>query len=156
MSDPRLLAWILAPLALGACHLLAPWPGLQAVAHVLLVLGIAPAFRTPLGSVLWACAAGWMAESSLHLYPRLGGTPMADMAIALLAWWMRANWPPESRTAFWSRMGMLAVLHLLGVHLLVRLAAGSHAWGWSWLWPLVAVPLWGSLAWHLQRVPVRR
>lgn len=156
MTDPRLQVWILAPLALGACYLLAPWPGLQAVVHTLLVLGIAPAFRTPLGAVLWACAAGWTAESALHLYPRLGGTPMADMALALLAWWMRAQWPPEGRTAFWSRMGTLAAFHIVLVHAVVRLAAGPHAWGWIWVWPLATVPLWGTLAWRLQKVPVRK
>lgn len=156
MTDRRPLLWLLAPLTLAAIYLVAPWPGPQALLHVALVLGLAPAFRSPLTAVLWACAAGWTFEAALHLYPRLGGTPLADMTLALLAWWLRAQWPPEGRTAFALRLGVLAVLHLLLVHLLVRLTAGAHAWGWSAAWTLVGVPLWAALAWPFQRIPLRR
>jgi len=49
---------LLALVSLGAIQLTAPWPGLQAICHVFLVLGLAPGFPSPFQGMLWAAAAG--------------------------------------------------------------------------------------------------
>lgn len=140
---------LLAVLCLGVVHQTAPWPGLQAVAHVFLVLGLAPEFRSPLIGALWAAAAGWVLEGSLRMYPHMGGTPLANLLICLLASWTLVQWPPQERKAFWARMAAFTVAHGLLVHGLVRLTAGAHAWGSGPLWTLLLVPVWATVAFKL-------
>ena len=139
----------LAVLCLGAIHQTAPWPGIQAVFHVLLALGLAPEFRSPLGGALWAAAAGWVMEGSLRMYPHMGGTALANMIVCLLMTWTLSHWPPLSLRHYWIRLGAFAVVHLLLVHGAVLLAAGSHGWGTGPAWTLLLLPLWGTLAFRL-------
>lgn len=150
-SAPAVKHALLAATALGCIHLAAPWPGLQAVLHVLLVLGLAPDFRSPLVAMLWAAGAGWVLEGSLRVYPHLGGTALANMTICLFIRWTLAQWPARERNPYWGRMAVMVVLHALLVHGLVRLAAGPHAWGYGILWALASVPLWATLSFRIHR-----
>ncbi|HTL98829.1 MAG TPA: hypothetical protein VL181_08495 [Holophagaceae bacterium] len=140
--------------ALAACLgliLLAPWPGAQAVLHAALVLGIALDPESALLTALWAAAGGWAVEGTLRLYPHYGGTPWADMSVALLAWWMIRDLPVGSFKGWLGRQALLGALWILAVHLAVRLAAGPHLWGWTWAWILLGLPFWGWLTWRWQR-----
>lgn len=139
---------LLCAIALGLVFLCAPFPRLQAVVHVALVLALAPRAGSPLGSALWAAAGGWALEGTLRLYPHLGGTAWADMTLALLAGWMAGRWPLEGVKGWLSRLAGLVVAHTLLAHLAVRLAAGPHAWGPGWFWSLLSLPLWGWAAWR--------
>ena len=136
-------------LTLGAVHQTAPWPGVQAVLHAFLVLGLAPEFRSPLIGALWAAAAGWVLEGSLRMYPHLGGTALANMIVCLLVAWTLSQWPPRSSKHYWARMGGFAGLHILLVRGLVLLAAGASAWGTGPIWTLLFVPLWATFAFKL-------
>lgn len=147
---------------LGACALLlagvgflAPWPGLQAIFHTALVLGLAPEFRSSLVGLLWSAGAGWLLEGTLRLYPQSGGTALANMVLTLVAHGMLIQWPPQGARALWGRMAGLVAAHTILVHLCVWMAAGRHAWGWHWAWSLAAIPLWASLAFRLHR-PLHR
>lgn len=148
-ASPSFRHTIVAILALGAVHQTAAWPGVQAVFHAFLVVGLAPDFRSPLVAALWAAAAGWVLEGSLRMYPHMGGTALANMIVSLLAMWTLTQWPPRDLKPYWVRMAAFALLHLLLVHALVRFAAGSHVWGTGPIWTLVLVPLWGTLAFRL-------
>jgi hypothetical protein len=140
---------LLCGLALALVFLCAPFPRLQAVFHVMLVLALAPRIGAPLRTALWAAAGGWALEGALRLYPHMGGTPWADMTVALLAAWMAGRWPVENLKGWLARLAALAVLHTLLVHGAVRLAAGSHPWGSGWAWALASLPLWGWTIWRL-------
>lgn len=141
---------LLCASALGLLILASPFPWMQSVLHVALVLALAPTSgRGPLPGALWALAAGWYLEGSLRLYPHLGGTPWADMSLTLLTGWAGGRWPVESLKGWLGRMTGLALLHTLAVHGAVRLAAGPHPWGWNWLLVLALVPLWGWVTWRL-------
>lgn len=148
-ASTALRRFLLAFVCLGAIHQTAPWPGIQAVFHVLLVLGLAPEFRSPLVGTLWAAAAGWVLEGSLRMYPHMGGTALANMIVCLLVAWTLIQWPPRSVKPYWARMGAFAVLHLLLVHGAVLLAAGSHKLGPGPAWTLLSLPLWGTVAFKL-------
>ncbi len=130
----------------------APFPLLQATLHAMLVLALAPRPGAPLSGALWALAAGWGMEGSLRLYPHLGGTPWADLTMVLLAGWMAGRWPPEGVKGWLVRLAPLCLLHLLLVHMAVRLAAGPHPWGWGGFWTLLSLPLWAWLTWRLLHV----
>jgi hypothetical protein len=134
---------------LGLIFLCAPFPHAQVILHAMLVLALAPRPGSPLAGGLWALAAGWALEGSLRLYPHLGGTPWADMSVALLAGWMAGRWPLEGLKGWLLRLAAFSVLLALLVHGAVRLASTSHPWGWDWLWILLSVPIWGSAAWKL-------
>ncbi len=142
---------LLSLLTLGAVHQTAAWPGVQAAFHAFLVLGLAPEFRSSLVGALWAAAAGWVLEGTLRMYPHMGGTALANMLLCLAVAWTLAQWPPRSSRAYWARLGAFAAVHLLLVHGLVLLAAGSHGWGSGPLWTLLSVPLWASIAFKLYR-----
>ncbi|WP_306590577.1 hypothetical protein [Geothrix sp. 21YS21S-4] len=147
---------LLCAAVLGLLVLAAPFPRLQPVLHVLLVLALAPRPGSPLFTVLWAAAGGWVLEASLRLTPRLGGTAWADLTVALFAAWMAGRWPLETLKGWLARLASLLVLHTLLVHGAVRLASGAHPWGWDWLWTGLTLPLWGWAAWrltHLQPAP---
>ncbi|MFN8011218.1 MAG: hypothetical protein U0P81_07425 [Holophagaceae bacterium] len=146
----------LALLTLVAIFLLAPWPNLQAVLHLLVVVGLAAQARSPLATALLACAAGWIVEGTLRAVPRMGGTPLADMAVALVARYLLARAPGGRLAGFWSRYAVLAAAHGPLAHACAWLANGPHAWGWGWLVSLLTVPLWGTVAWRLQRRPFDR
>lgn len=137
---------VVAILGLGAVLQTAAWPGVQAVFHTFLVLGLAPEFRSPLIGALWAAAAGWVLEGSLRMYPHLGGTALANMIVCLLAAWTLVQWPPRSSKPYWARMGAFAVLHILLIRGLVLFAAGAYTWGSGPIWTLLLVPLWASVA----------
>jgi hypothetical protein len=145
---------LLCAVALGLQFLSAPFPQVQVVLHATLVLALAPRPGAPLPSALWALAAGWALEGSLRLYPHLGGTPWADMTLALLAGWMASRWPLEGLQGWLVRLAGLSVLQVLVVHGAVALAAGPQPWGWGWLWTLLSLPLWGWLTWRvLHQIP---
>src|ERR1035438_10403302 len=76
---------LLCAATLGLLFLSAPFPQVQIVLHALLVLALAPRPGAPLATAFWALAAGWSLEGALRLYPHLGGTPWADLTLALLA-----------------------------------------------------------------------
>jgi len=154
-APPAARRHLIALASLACLPLTAPWPGVQAVFHVFLVLGLAPGFPSPLTGMLWACAAGWVAEGSLRLHPHMGATPLAGMISCLLAYALLIQWPPHSRTPFWGRQAALAFLHWILANLLMRAASGPHAWGWQWLWTVGAVPLWATLALRLHE-PIHR
>jgi hypothetical protein len=140
---------LLCGAALGLLFLSAPFPRIQLVLHALLVIALAPRPGVPLMGALWALAAGWSLEGTLRLYPHLGGTAWADLTVTLLAGWMAGRWPLEGLKGWVVRLAGLSVVHVLLVHGAVRLAAGSHPWGWGWLGILLSVPLWGWLTWRL-------
>lgn len=140
---------LLAGLALALVFLCAPFPRLQAVFHVMLVLALAPRPGAPLRTALWAAAGGWALEGALRLYPHMGGTAWADMTVALMAAGMAGRWPLESLKGWLARLAALAILHTLLVHGAVRLAAGPHAWGSGWAWAMLSLPLWGWALWRL-------
>lgn len=140
---------LLRAIALGLVFLCAPFPWLQSVVHILLVLALAPRAGSPLSGALWAGAAGWALEGSLRLYPHMGGTAWADMTLALVAGWMAGRWPLEGVKGWLARLAGLLVAHALLVHLAVRLASGPHPWGFGWLWALLSLPLWGWAVWRL-------
>jgi hypothetical protein len=140
---------LLCAAALALVFLSAPFPQVQLVLHGMLVLALAPRPGAPMASALWALAAGWALEISLRLYPHLGGTPWADMTLALLAGWMAGRWPLEGLKGWLVRLAGLSVLQVLVVHAAVALAAGSQPWGWGWFWILLSLPLWGWLTWRL-------
>jgi hypothetical protein len=150
-SAPAVRHGLLALVSLAGIHFTAPWGGLQAVLHAMLVLGLAPEFRSPLVAVLWAAGAGWVLEGSLRLYPHLGGTALANMSLCLLIRWTLMQWPPRERNPYWGRMAAMLVLHALLVHAAVRLAAGPHAWDTGVIWALVSVPLWATLIFRVHR-----
>jgi hypothetical protein len=154
-GHPLVRRFLLAILCLGGIHYTAPWPGIQALLHTFLVLGLAPGFQSPLSGMVWAAAGGWVLEGTLRSYPHLGGTPLANMLICLLAYGLLLRWPPHERKPFWARQGALLAVHTLLVHALVRYAAGPHAWGWGWLWSLLFLPLWATLALRLHP-PIHR
>lgn len=149
-------AEVFAGLALVAVFLAAPWPNLQAVFHVLLVVGLAPQARAPLATGLLACAAGWVLEGTLRMVPRMGGAPLADLLVALAARALLAQPLGGRLGAFLGRYGVLAALLGPLIHLFAWLGNGPHPWGWGWLVSLLTVPLWGTLAWRLQRRPFDR
>jgi hypothetical protein len=140
---------LLAVLSLGAVHQTAAWPGVQAVFHAFLVLGLAPEFRSPLIGALWAAVAGWVLEGSLRMYPHMGGTALANMIVCLLVAWTLIQWPPGSAKPYWIRMGAFAGLHILLVRGIVLLAAGAYTWGSGPIWTLLLVPLWATIAFKL-------
>jgi len=140
---------LLCTAALGLVFLSAPFPRVQLVLHAMLVIALAPRPGAPLAGALWALAAGWAVEGSLHLYPHLGGTPWADMTLTLLAGWMAGRWPMEGLKGWLARLASLCVVHTLLVHGAVRVATTAHPWGWGWLWTLLSVPLWGWLTWRM-------
>jgi hypothetical protein len=147
---------LLAILCLGCIQQTSPWPGIQAVFHVCLVLGLAPLFQSPLVGGLWAVAAGWVLEGTLHTYPHMGGTAFANLNLCFAAHWALAQWPPRELKPFWGRLAILVIAHALLVHLMVRIAAGPHAWGLGWLWAFLFVPIWGTLSYRLYRPILRR
>ncbi|HEX9080795.1 MAG TPA: hypothetical protein VF768_00880 [Holophagaceae bacterium] len=140
---------VLCAVALALIFLCAPFPRLQAIFHVMLVLALAPRPGAALRTALWAAAGGWAVEGAARLFPHLGGTPWADMTVALLAAWMAGRWPLETRRGWVLRLTALALLHTLLVHGAVRLAAGPHPWGSGWAWALVTLPAW---SWFLGRL----
>lgn len=142
-----------AAAALALIFLSAPWPNLQAVLHALLVVGLAAQARNSLLTVLLAAAAGWIVEGTLRMVPRMGGTALADMVVALAARFLLSRAPGGRIGAFWARYAALAAGHALLAHFCVWLGNGGHVWGYGWLAALLSVPLWGTLAWRLQRRP---
>lgn len=139
-----------AAMVLGVAFL-APWPGPQAFLHGALVLGFAVDPGSALLTALWAAAGGWALEGTLRLYPHYGGTPWADMSVALLARLLLLEWPVDSLKGWMGRQVLLAALWLGLVHVLVRLAAGPHLWGGAWIWVAAGLPLWGWITWRWQR-----
>jgi hypothetical protein len=133
---------------LGLIFLSAPFPQAQVTLHAMLVLALAPRAGAPLAGALWALAAGWALESSLRLFPHLGGTAWADLTLVLLAGWLAGRWPVEGLRGWLARLAALVVLLTLAMHGAVRLAAGPHPWGWGWFWTLLSLPLWGWLTWR--------
>lgn len=153
MNRPALSARrqdLLCALTLGLVFLCAPFPRVQAVFHVMLVLALAPRPGAALRTALWAAAGGWALEGAARLFPHLGGTPWADMTVALLAAWMQGRWPLDSLKGWMLRLAGLLLFHTLLVHGTVRLAAGPHPWGVGWAWALLTLPLWAWLLWRLQ------
>ncbi len=136
-------------MCLGAIHYTAPWPGPQAALNAFLVLGLAPGFLSPLAGMAWAAAGGWVLEATLRVYPHLGGTAFGNMLACLLAFSLLVRWPPHALKPYWGRQAVLVLVHALLIHLSVRFAAGPHAWGTGWLWSLVLVPAWATLALRL-------
>ncbi len=155
-TSPTFRHLLFVLLTLGGIYHAAPWPTVQAVLNAFLVLGLAPEFRSPLVGAFWSAAAGWVLEGTMRAYPHLGGTALGNLTVTLLAVWVLAQWPPSQRKAFWARLAALAVVHALLVHLAVRLACGPHSWGSGWLWTLLTVPLWGTVAFKLHQPLYRR
>jgi len=152
---PPLWRCTLAVVCLAAILILSPWPGPQAVFHAFLVLAVASGFESPLPAMLWAAAGGWALEASLRSYPHMGGTALANMAICLLVQSLMKHRPPDHKSSYWGQLAAFCLGHTLLTHLMVRIAAGPHAWGCGWLWSLLTVPLWGTLSLRL-RLPQRR
>jgi len=154
-GSPIVRRFILGLLCLGGIHYTAPWPGAQAVLNSFLVLGLAPGFQSPLSGLAWAAAGGWVLEGTLRLYPHLGGTAFGNMLACLLAFSLVLRWPPHSLKPYWGRQAVLVLIHTLLVQLSVSFAAGSHSWGTGWLWSLVLVPAWATVALRLHP-PIHR
>jgi hypothetical protein len=146
---PGVRRFVLALLCLAGIQFTAPWPGPQAVLNTFLVLGLGPGFASPLAGMAWAAAAGWVLEGSLRLYPHLGGTAFGNMLACLLAFSLLLRWPPHTLKPFWGRQAVLVVVHTLLVQGAISFAAGAHAWGYGWLWSLLLIPAWATLALRL-------
>ena len=127
----------------------APFPRVQALLHLALVVALAPRAATPWPYALWALAAGWGVEGSSRLVPHMGGTAWADLTLLLLASWSAGRWPVETFRDWLSRLAALTVLHVVLAHIAVGIASGPHLWGWGWLWALLSLPLWGWITWRL-------
>lgn len=140
---------LLCATALGMVLLCGPFPRIQGIFHMMLVLALAPRPGAPLTGALWALAGGWAVEGTLRLYPHLGGTPWADLTLVLFAGWMAGRWPLEGARGWLIRLACLGVLLVFLTHGAVRMAAGPHAWGQGWLWALGSLPLWGWASWRL-------
>lgn len=150
LRPPGQRALAAAAMVLGVAFL-APWPGPQALLHVMLVLGFAVDPGSLLLTAVWAAAGGWAVEGTLRLYPHYGGTPWADLTVALLARLLLLEWPVDSLKVWVGRQALLGALWLLLVHGLVRLAAGPHLWGSTWVWVAAGLPLWSWISWRWQR-----
>lgn len=144
-GPPQIRHALATVLALGGIFFTAPWPSVQGVFHVFLVLGLAPQSSNLLLACLWSAAGGWLLEGTLRIYPVLGGTAWADLTLTIAAAFLLKRWPAERLWLRWGQLAVLAVLHALAVHAAVRLAAGPHPWGSGWAWGLASVPLWGTL-----------
>ncbi len=142
---------VFCAVALALIFFTAPWPPLQAVFHVALVLGLAPLEAAPLAAALWALAAGWTLEGTMRLVPHPGGAAWADMTVALAVLFFNRYWPPDRRLLWWARLAGFTLLHALLMHGAVALASGAHVWGRGWLWALISSPFWAMLAWRLKR-----
>jgi hypothetical protein len=140
---------LVCAVGLGLVALSAPFPRLQLVAHLFLVVALAPRAGAPMMGALWAIAAGWTLEGSLRLYAHFGGTPWADLSLVLLASWMAGRWPLEGLKSWFYRLTALSLLHTFLVFLAVRLATGPYPFSWSWLWAMATLPAWGWIAWRL-------
>ena len=154
-GSPGARRFFMALLCLGGIHFAAPWPGLQATLNVFLVLGLAPGFSSPLTGVLWAASGGWVLEGTLRMYPVMGGTALGNMLVCLLAYGLLLRWPPHTTKPYWGRQAALVIVHTLLVHIAVRVASGPHSWGTGWLWSLLLVPVWATLALRLHP-PIHR
>ena len=117
--------------------------------NAFLVLGLGPGFTSPLIGMAWAAAGGWVLEGTLKMYPHLGGTAFGNMMACLLAFSLVLRWPPHALKPFWGRQAVLVLIHTLLVHFSVVFAAGPHAWGTGWLWSLLLIPVWATLAQRL-------
>ena len=148
-ETPKTFRFVLGLLCLGGIHYLAPWPGPQAVLNSFLVLGLGPGFTSPLMGMAWAAGGGWVLEGTLKMYPHLGGTAFGNMLACLLAFSLMLRWPPHTLKPYWGRQAVLVILHTLLVHFSVLYAAGPHAWGSGWLWSLLLIPAWATLAQRL-------
>ena len=137
-------------LALLGIFFTAPWPSLQAVFHVALVLGLAPLQPVPLVAGLWAVAAGWVAEGTLRMVPHPGGAAWVDLTLTLTVLFFNRFWPPDRRLIWWARLAGFTLLHALLLHLAMALASSAHTWGRGWLWALLTSPLWAMLAWRFK------
>lgn len=153
--NERFLA-LLALLGLAGLYLLAPWPGPQAVLHVLLVFGVAPAMRTYLNCAIAAAMAGWVLETALRAYPGMGGTALGNMVCAVALWYMLTVSPPEKPFVYYLQLVLAVMLHTIIVHFFVTIASGPHPWGHGWQWAIVLLPLWGPMAWKLYTPPHMR
>ena len=153
--NPLVRRFILGLLCLGSIHYAAPWPGPQAALNSFLVLGLAPGFSSPLAGMCWAAAGGWVLEGTLRLYPHLGGTAFGNMLACLLAFSLLLRWPPHTLKPYWGRQAVLVLVHTLLVQLSVTFAAGSHSWGTGWLWSLLLIPAWATVALRLHP-PIHR
>lgn len=149
-APPTVRSSLVCLLALVGIFFTAPWPSLQAVLHVTLVLGLAPLESAPLMAGLWAVAAGWVAEGTLRMVPHPGGAAWVDLTLALAVLFFNRFWPPDRRLIWWARLAGFSLLHALLLHLAVTLASGPHTWGQGWLWALLASPLWAMLAWRIK------
>ena len=153
LAPPAVRHPVVGSLLLLGILFTAPWPPLQGVLHVILVLGLAPQAGSLLGASLWSLAAGWTLEGALRIYPHLGGTPLADLTLTLVAVALLKEWPPERVWIRWGQLALLVLLHAGAVHLAVRYACGPHPWGSAWFWSLLTLPLWGSLVHRFQAPP---
>jgi hypothetical protein len=148
-GTPLVRRTVLALLVLGSIHYSAPWPGPQSMLNAFLALGLAPGFNSALVGVAWAAAGGWVLEGTLRMYPHLGGTAFANMLACLTAYALVLRWPPHTLKPYWGRQAVLVLGHALLIHGSVRFAAGPHPWGSGWLWSLLLIPLWATLALRL-------
>ena len=82
-APARVRSSLICLLALVGIFFTAPWPSLQAVFHVALVLGLAPLQPVPLMAGLWAVAAGWVVEGTLRMVPHPGGAAWVDLTLTL-------------------------------------------------------------------------
>jgi hypothetical protein len=139
--------------SLAAMYFLAPWPEIQAVFHVFIVLGLAPVLRTPLYCALLAASAGWLFEIALRSYPGLGGTALGNMACALLLWYSLSISPPGKAFVYYLQLALSVALHTAAVYFFVNIAAGPHNIGYGWQWSLISLPVWGPLAWRFYSPP---
>lgn len=150
-GGPPLIQHTLATLlTLGGIFFTAPWPSVQGVLHVFLVLGLAPQSGNLFIACLWSAAGGWILEGSLRIYPVLGGTAWANITLTIAAAFLLKRWPAERLWIRWGQLAILAALHGLAVHGAVRMASGPHLWGTGWIWGLASVPLWGTLVHRFQ------
>ena len=154
LRPPGQRALAAVALILGIAFL-SPWPGPQALLHVTLVLGFALDPASPLLTAVWAAAGGWALEGTLRIYPHLGGTPWADMSVALLARFLLLEWPVDSLKGWVGRQALLGAIWILLIHFMVWLAAGPHLWGGAWFWVVLGLPAWAWVSWRWQRPGAR-
>jgi hypothetical protein len=71
------------------------------------------------------------------------------MLACLLAFSLLLRWPPHAVKPYWGRQAVLVIVHALLIHGAVRFAAGPSAWGTGWLWSLLLIPVWATIALRL-------
>lgn len=122
------------------------WPIIQNILHIFLILGLIPSYKSITTGIMLSALGGWILESSLKLYPKLGGTALANMIMCLLIFYLSIDWPISNLKSYFGRQSVLLVIHTLIIHIAIYYTSGFHVWDSGWFWSLCLLPIWGYIA----------